>query len=122
MTTKMSVGSQLKNMRKGRGLTLREFCSAHGFDCTVLSRIERGRLSASLDVELIRDVLVSLGVDQESDEYETIIRKSEDHQDVPPPLTDEELQQKLPLLCRLQQGEQLTDQKFHALANHLRRS
>jgi transcriptional regulator with XRE-family HTH domain len=56
-------GAKLRELRQGKGMTLRALAEAGGVDFTYLSKIENDRLDYSPGVETIRDLAQALEVD-----------------------------------------------------------
>jgi HTH-type transcriptional regulator, competence development regulator len=56
----MEFGERLRQIRKERGLTLREVAEEAGIDFTYLSKIENGRIAYTPAVETIRQLASAL--------------------------------------------------------------
>ncbi len=69
----MTFGERLRQVRKERGLTLRQLAERVGVDFTYLSKIENGRVAYTPAVETIRDLAQTLRVD--SIEFLTLAKK-----------------------------------------------
>jgi HTH-type transcriptional regulator, competence development regulator len=59
----MNFGERLREMRKTKGLTLREVAERAGIDFTYLSKIENDRIPYTPAVETIRQLADALDVD-----------------------------------------------------------
>jgi transcriptional regulator with XRE-family HTH domain len=59
----MEFGHRLREIRKGKGLTLRQLAEEAGIDFTYLSKIENGRIPYTPAVKTIRDLATALNVD-----------------------------------------------------------
>lgn len=59
----MGFGQRLRQIRKDKGLTLRELAQAAGIDFTYLSKIENGRMPYTPAAETIRQLADALKVD-----------------------------------------------------------
>ena len=59
----MNFGERLREMRKEKGLTLREVAERAGIDFTYLSKIENERIPYTPAVETIRQLADALSVD-----------------------------------------------------------
>ncbi|MGP8156343.1 MAG: helix-turn-helix domain-containing protein [Candidatus Acidiferrales bacterium] len=59
----MTFGERLRQVRKERGLTLRQLAGEVGVDFTYLSKIENGRFSYTPAVDTIRELARVLKVD-----------------------------------------------------------
>ena len=69
----MTFGDRLRQVRKERGLTLRQLAEQVGVDFTYLSKIENGRVGYTPGVETIRALAQILRVD--SIEFLTLANK-----------------------------------------------
>lgn len=59
----MTLGARLRELRKARGLTLRELAEKAGVDFTYLSKIETGKLQYTPGTDTIRKLAELLGAD-----------------------------------------------------------
>lgn len=59
----MNFGERLREIRKDKGMTLREVAERAGIDFTYLSKIENGRMPYTPAVETIRELADALKVD-----------------------------------------------------------
>ena len=59
----MAFGQRLRQLRQGKGLTLRQLAEAVGVDFTYLSKIENGKAGYLPGAETIRSLAEALGAD-----------------------------------------------------------
>lgn len=115
-------GSKLKEIRIRQGITLRQFCAAHGFDPGNYSRIERG-LFAPPHTEKIEEYARALGVEIGSDEYvELLDLATVDRGELPRELlNDAQVVKELPILFRSLRGDPVPPDKLDRLVELIRR-
>ncbi len=96
----MTFGRFFKDSRIELGLTLRGFCRKYGFDPGNISRLERGRASASKKQSTLDWYAWCLELEGVKKE-EFMILAAVSAGMIPEPLTDKELAAKLPLLLEI---------------------
>jgi transcriptional regulator with XRE-family HTH domain len=101
-------GQLLKEFRLARGLSLREFCSIHGFDAGNHSKLERGRFPAPDSDDRVETYARALGLEQGSDQWFALFDAAAAERGRLPSdlLSDEETVEKLPALFRTMRSEQ----------------
>lgn len=115
-------GKLLKKLRIEKGLTLREFCQAHGFDPGNYSRLERGLFAPPHKEELLEKYATALGLKRGSDEWlEFFDLAAASRGEIPKDLlSDEELLEKLPALFRTLRGSALSPDDLDRLIEKMR--
>jgi transcriptional regulator with XRE-family HTH domain len=114
----------MKKLRMERGLTLREFCNAHGFDPGNYSRLERGLFPPPSREELLEKYAIALGLTRGSDAWLEFFDlaaacRGEIPSDI---LSDEELLGKLPVVFRTLRGSPVPIAKLDKLVEKIRKS
>lgn len=119
-----AFGNLMKKLRVDKGLTLREFCLANGFDPGNYSRLERGLFPPPQKEELLEKYAAALGLKRGSDEWlEFFDLAATSRGEIPKDLlADEELLDKLPLVFRTLRGSALSPEKLDDLIDTIRRS
>ena len=119
-----TFGKLLKEIRRSRGVTLRQFCSEHNIDPGNFSKLERGVLPPPQDRAKLEEYAHALGIAEGSDEwYEFFDTAAASRGKIPPDLmSDEELVEKLPLLFRTIRNKQGSTDNLDDLAELIRRS
>jgi len=119
-----SFGKLLKKLRMAKGLTLREFCQAHGLDPGNYSRLERGLFPPPQKEELLEKYAIALGLQRGSDDWlEFFDSAAASRGEIPKDLlSDEELLEKLPVLFRTLRGAAIPADKLDDLIKKVRRS
>lgn len=122
MVTKF--GEFFRAMRAKRGISLREFCLANGFDPGNISRLERGLLPPPESGEKLEAYARALRLKKGSDDWYTFFdlaaaERGRIPQDV---LSDEELVSKLPVLFRTLRGQRVDDEALEDLVERIRRA
>ena len=103
-------GEYFKTLRERRGLSLRSFCLAHGFDPGNISRLERGLFPPPESIEKLREYAKALGLESGSTEWiEFFDRAAASRGQIPRDLQQEQdLVRHLPLLFRTLRGQKLS--------------
>ena len=116
-------GSYFKEMRKQRGLTLRQFCLQNGLDPGNLSKMERGLLPPPSSKEKLEEYAGYLQIKSGSNEwYQFFDLASACSGKIPEDMmNDEELVLKLPLVFRTLRGQKPTEDQLRSLAKLIRR-
>src|SRR5690349_20960959 len=65
----MTFGEYIKDRRRRRGITLRAFCEANGYDPGNHSRLERNELNPPEDDQKMKDLAGALGIKYGTDEW-----------------------------------------------------
>ena len=120
----MTFGEFFKNKRIEQGLTLRAFCSKHGYDPGNISRLERGRLAAPQSRELLEKYAQALAIRKGADQwYEFFDLAAAESGQIPPEImADEEVVEKLPILFRTLRGQRVPNEKLEELIRMIRES
>lgn len=118
-----TFGSYFKEMRIGKGWTLRRFCEAHGYDPGNISRLERGVFSPPESPQKLREYAQALDIKKGSEEWiEFFDRAAASRGQLPADLqADEKLLRRLPVLFRTLRGRKVTPQNLDQLAEMIRR-
>lgn len=119
-----AFGKMLKKLRIEKGLTLREFCQAHGFDPGNYSRLERGLFSPPHKEELLERYATALGLKRGSDQWlDFFDLAATSRGEIPKDLlSDEEIVGKLPILFRTLRGSAVSQDKLDDLVEKIRKS
>lgn len=119
-----AFGRLLKKLRADKGLTLREFCQANGFDPGNYSRLERGLFAPPQREELLERYANAFGLQRGSDAWiEFFDLAAAARGELPKDLLrDEDLLEKLPVLFRTLRGEKVPPEKLDQLVEKVRRA
>jgi len=111
-----AFGERLKQLRRDRGLSLREFCRQNNFDHGNMSRIERGLARPPTNERLDR-YLDALGVAPDSDEWRELRDLAHTCAGEIPPdvMAEEEVVRRLPIIFRTIGREKPTDEQLDTL-------
>ena len=114
----------VKAKRKATGMTLREFCHAHGLDPGNYSRIETGRFAPPQKQELLEKYAQALGLAEGTDDWlEFFDLAAASRGELPKDLlSDEQVVAKLPVLFRTLRGQPLSPEKLDDFISKIRRS
>lgn len=114
----------LKMKRKASGLTLREFCLAHGLDPGNYSRIETGRFAPPQKQSLLERYAKAFGLTEGTDDWlEFFDLAAASRGELPKDLlSDEQVVEKLPVLFRTLRGKPLDPDKLDDFVEKIRRS
>ncbi len=117
-----AFGERLKQLRRDRGLALREFCRENGFDHGNMSRIERG-LARPPTGERLDKYLAALGVERETDEwYEMHDLAHTCAGEIPPEvMAEEEVVKRLPVIFRTMGRQKPSEKQLNQLIAIVRR-
>lgn len=110
-------GDLLRELRLKRELTLREFCRLTGLDPGNVSRYERGKIPAPLQVDTLDRIAAVLGIEPESDEYKEFQSAAYLSAGRLPKgvIDDAELMARLPVFFRTVDGKKLTPEQLDIL-------
>ena len=119
-----TFGSFMAELRRELGQSLREFCTANGFDPGNLSKLERGRLGPPKSRDVLERYALALGVEEESDDwYRFFDLASTERGEIPGDLlNDEEIMGQLPVLFRTLRGESVPEEEIDGLIERIRRA
>lgn len=117
-----AFGERLKELRRERGLSLREFCRQNGFDHGNMSRIERGLFRPPTG-ERLDKYLDALGLEPETDEwYEMHDLAHVCAGEIPPDvLSEEEIVRQLPVIFRTVGRQKPSEEQLDELIAIVRR-
>jgi transcriptional regulator with XRE-family HTH domain len=119
-----AFGNLMKKLRVDKGITLRDFCQAKGFDPGNYSRLERGLFAPPQKEALLEKYATALGLTRGSDEWlEFFDLAAAARGEIPKDLlSDEEIVGKLPVMFRTLRGSAVSPEKLDELINKIRRS
>lgn len=119
-----TFGEYFKELRIGRGLTLRAFCKRHGFDPGNISKLERGKMPPPESERKLTEYVKALGVKRASDEwYEFFDRAAAERGRIPHDLlSDGEVVDKLPVLFRTLRGRKMDVRKLTSFVDKIRKA
>jgi len=117
-------GEFFRGLRASRGLSLRGFCLANGFDPGNISRLERGVLPPPESREKLETYAKALRLKKGSDDWYTFFdlaaaERGRIPEDV---LSDVELVNRLPVLFRTLRGQRVDDEALDDLVERIRRA
>jgi transcriptional regulator with XRE-family HTH domain len=114
----------MKDLRLRKGMTLREFCQAHGFNPGNYSRLERGLFPPPQKDELLEKYATALGLQRGSDEWlEFFDVAAAVRGEIPKDLlADEGVVDKLPILFRTLRGAPISPEKMDDLVEKIRKT
>lgn len=114
-------GAKLKELRMAQGLTLREFCSRHGFEPGNYSKLERG-LFAPPGNDKVDEYARALGLGVGSDAHvELRDLAALDRGELPHDLlSDEQVVKELPVLFRTLRGQRVEQEQLDDLVKLIR--
>jgi transcriptional regulator with XRE-family HTH domain len=118
----MNFGLYIKNLRLGKGFTLREFCKKYGHDASNWSKIERGKNLPPADDSILEQWAQQLGLEKFSSDWYTFIDLAAVARgELPNDLReDENIVAKLPLFYRTLRGQKPTDKEMKNIAKLLK--
>jgi len=113
-------GTYISNLRISKGLTLREFCRRSGFDPSNWSKIERSLLPPPRSKKVIEMVLGTIGVENGSDDYNTLLDLAL-LESIPEDFVSErEILRELPVFFRTARGETPSEEDLQKLIDFLK--
>ena len=123
----MGVGSfaeMFKAVRKGRRITLRDFCERAGADPGNISRMERGLMSPPQNRSILERYAGALGIAEGENEWYQFFDLAAASQGVVPKdiMDDAELVKQLPAFFRTLRGQKPTESELRKVAEKIRRS
>jgi transcriptional regulator with XRE-family HTH domain len=118
----MNFGLYIKNLRLGKGFTLREFCKKYGHDASNWSKIERGKNLPPADDSILEQWAQQLGLEKFSSDWYTFIDLAAVARgELPNDLReDENIVAKLTLFYRTLRGQKPTDKEMKNIAKLLK--
>ena len=116
-------GALFKRLRIRQGMTLRQFCEAHGLDPGNISKLERGLLPPPEGRDKLLVYAKALKIRRGSDDwYEFFDLARASRGKLPPEvLRDRDVVARLPLLFRTLRGQKVSEDKLNELIELLRR-
>ena len=117
-------GEYFKQLRLGRGLSLRRFSEANAFDAGNISRLERGVFPPPESETKLREYARALGLKPGTDEWiEFFDRAAASRGEIPQDLQkDENLVKHLPVLFRTLRGRKVSPEALDKLVQLIRTS
>ena len=122
--SKTGFGALFKKLRMGRGMTLREFCEAHGYDAGNISKLERGLLPPPESKIKLTEYAKALKIRRGSDDWYEFFDLARAAQGKLPPeiMRNRDVVARLPLLFRTLRGQKISEKKLNELIEMIRRS
>lgn len=119
-----SFGDYLKNLRKEKKITLREFCLKASADPANISRIERGSMPPPQDPDILERYAKALGISTGSNEWYTFFDLAAASRGIIPKdiMSDPEVVRMLPAFFRTLRGQKPTDDEMRKLAAKIKKS
>jgi transcriptional regulator with XRE-family HTH domain len=116
-------GVFFRELRLGRGHTLRSFCAAFGEDPAYISRLETGILEPPKDKGVLNRLACALQLEEGSDAWEEFHHLAAiGAKRIPEGIAEnEELMKHLPVFFRTIAGEKFPDEKLPELIDYIRR-
>jgi len=116
-------GKFFKELRKRRGLTLRQFCLENNLDPGNISKLERGKTHPPSSRELLEKYASYLQIEVGSDDWYNFFDyaaacSGKIPMDV---MKDEDLVEKLPFIFRTLRGQKVPKEKLEELVELIRR-
>lgn len=123
MEISKTFGNFVKQKRRERGLTLREFCRVNEFDPGNFSKIERGLIAPPQSKEKRLQYAKALGIDEGTEGWRQFCDlASTSVGKIPRDIaSDEELMNALPVLFRSVRGKDLTEEDLEKLIRTMHR-
>lgn len=117
-------GAFFKKLRIAQGVSLRQFCEAHGFDPGNISKLERGLLPPPEGTEKLLEYAKALKVRRGSDDWYQFFDLARAARGKLPPelLRDRDLVARLPLLFRTLRGQKVSEEQLQEFIELIRRS
>jgi len=120
----MTFGEYIAKLRRERGLTLRQFCAQHDYDPGNHSKMERGFLAPYEDKERLTALARDLGLKSGSDGFLMFFDLAHVARRVLPiqNIKDEAVLQKLPVLFRAVDRNDLTEKELDDLIELIKKN
>jgi transcriptional regulator with XRE-family HTH domain len=119
----MDFGEFIKSERLKAGYSLRKFCETIEFDPSNWSKIERGRMPAPADREMLEKIAKVLVLEKGSDDYYDFFNKAYIAKGIIPKevYSDEEMLNALPVFFRTAQGKKPSKEELKNLIEVLKK-
>ena len=119
-----SFGDFLKNLRKKKKITLREFCLKASADPANISRIERGAMPPPQDPDILERYAEALGITKGGNDWYTFFDLAAANRGIIPKdlMSDQEVVRMLPAFFRTLRGQKPTEEEMAKLAEKIRKS
>lgn len=120
-----TFGEYFARLRRERtGMSLREFCEAHGLDAGNISKLERGKLAPPRSSDKLEEYARTLSLTKDSQEWtEFMDLASADRGEIPRDvMEDSEVVSHLPVLFRTLRGEQVPAEQLKRLLDLIKKS
>lgn len=123
MEEERNFGQFFRELRRRKGISLRQFCIEGGFDPGNLSKIERGRLQPPQSEKILKAYANALGVPEGSEDWHTFLDLAHIAAGRIPAalLSDQEVAARLPLVFRTLRRRQVNQDDLDALIELLRK-
>lgn len=119
-----SFGAFLKNLRKKKKITLREFCLKASADPANISRIERSTMPPPQDPDILERYAKALAITAGSNEWYTFFDLAAADRGIIPKdlMSDPEVVRMLPVFFRTLRGQKPTEEEMRKLADKIKKS
>lgn len=119
-----SFGDFLKNLRKEKRITLREFCLKASADPANISRIERGAMPPPQDPDILERYAKALDIKVGSDDWYAFLDLAAASRGIIPKdlMSDQEVVSMLPAFFRTLRGQKPTEEEMRKLAAKIKKS
>jgi transcriptional regulator with XRE-family HTH domain len=117
----MRFGQFLKERRKEKHLTLREFCITNRIDPGLWSKLERGKIPPPENSQSLDVIAEFLGIKKDTDHWQILIdlASSEKGRKIEF-IQDDELVEKLPIFFQTLRSKNVSDDKFDLIIEIIR--
>ena len=119
-----SFGDFLKNLRKKKKITLREFCLKASADPANISRMERGAMPPPQDPDILERYAEALGITKGNNDWYTFFDLAAANRGIIPKdiMSDPEVVRMLPAFFRTLRGQKPTEEEMRKLAAKIKKS
>lgn len=120
----MNFGEYFAQLRRKRKMTLRAFCLKNGFDPSNISKLERGLFKAPQEDYNLRKYAKALGIKDGSDDWMTFfdLAAASNKTFEVKNISDEALLEKLPVLFRAIDREDLREEELDELISLIKQA